>query len=69
MDSYQSHCISHIAMVVPETEEVRASRNAAGEVTNPVQSQAGSVNFKRKKGTFEWYKQQKFEEYGFWLHA
>lgn len=59
----------HVVMIVPETDTEKASRNSGGEVTNPVQSQAGSVNFKRRRGTLEWYKHARFEEHGFWIHA
>ena len=35
----------HIVIVGPETNEARARRNSAGEVTAPLQGQAGAVNF------------------------
>ena len=37
----------HIVAVVPETESASAARNSAGEVVRPLQSQAGSKNFRR----------------------
>ena len=58
----------HVVAVVPENEEFRAIRNTNGEVTAPLQSQAGSTNFRygRKKG---WWEGAQFAEHAFWLHA
>jgi hypothetical protein len=59
----------HIVAVVPETNDDRATRNAAGEVTKPLQSQAGARNFRRGTGTLNWWKGDQFAESAFWLHA
>jgi hypothetical protein len=59
----------HIVAVVPETDTEHAVRNAAGEVTKPLQSQAGAVNFRRGTGTLNWWKGDQFAESAFWLHA
>lgn len=59
----------HIVAVVPETETERAERNTAGEVTRPLQSQAGAVNFRRGTSTLNWWKSDQFAESAFWLHA
>lgn len=59
----------HIVAVVPETEDERAKRNSAGEVTAPLQSQAGSVNFRYGNGGTNWWKGEQFAESAFWLHA
>jgi hypothetical protein len=59
----------HIVMVVPETNEVRARRNSAGEVTAPLQSQAGAVNFRARPGTLNWWKGEQFAESAFWIHS
>jgi hypothetical protein len=59
----------HIVAVVPETETEHAVRNAAGEVTRPLQSQAGAVNFRRGTGSLNWWKGAEFAEIAFWLHA
>jgi len=59
----------HIVAVVPETEAEHAVRNAAGEVTRPLQSQAGVVNFRRGNSTLNWWKGDQFAESAFWLHA
>jgi hypothetical protein len=59
----------HIVAVVPETETEHAVRNSAGEVTRPLQSQAGAVNFRRGTGSLNWWKGDQFAESAFWLHA
>jgi hypothetical protein len=59
----------HIVAVVPETNDERAARNSAGEVTRPLQSQAGTVNFRRGTSTLNWWKGDQFAESAFWLHA
>ena len=59
----------HMVMVVPETAEHSARRNAAGEVTAPLQSQAGATNFRYGTGTLSWWKHPRFAEFAFWLHA
>jgi hypothetical protein len=59
----------HIVAVVPETEDERARRDAAGDVIAPLQSQAGSVNFRYGRGTANWWKGEQFAESAFWLHG
>lgn len=59
----------HIVVVVPETETEHARRDAAGEVTAPLQSQAGSTNFRYGTGTRNWWNGEQFAESAFWLHA
>jgi hypothetical protein len=59
----------HIVAVVPETEEHRARRDTAGEVTAPLQSQAGASNFRYSTGTAGWWKGAQFAESAFWLHG
>jgi hypothetical protein len=44
----------HIVLVVPETINETARRNSAGNVTMPLQSQAGSVNFSYGRGVRDW---------------
>lgn len=58
----------HIVMVVPETEEQRASWNDAGEVTAPLQSQAGAKNFRYGTGVTNWWQDSRFAEFSFWIH-
>lgn len=59
----------HIAAVVPETDEHSARRDAAGEVTAPLQSQAGRNNFRYGNGGTNWWKNDKFAESAFWIHS
>ena len=59
----------HISVVVPETDDLMARRNAAGIVVAPVQSQAGAVNFRRGTGKAQWWLGDQFAEHAFWMHA
>ena len=59
----------HIAVVVPETGDETAKRDAAGEVTAPLQSQAGRTNFRYGTGGTNWWKGDQFAESAFWIHS
>lgn len=59
----------HIVAVVPETEDWRARRNASGEVTSPLQSQAGASNFRYGHGRPRWWLGDEFAESAYWIHA
>ena len=59
----------HIVMLVPETDEHRAQRDASGKVVAPLQSQAGATNFRYGRGGRDWWKGAQFAESAFWLHA
>jgi hypothetical protein len=59
----------HIVPVVPETGEHRAKRDASGEVTAPLQSQAGRTNFRYGTNSANWWLGQEFAESAFWVHA
>jgi hypothetical protein len=59
----------HIAVVVPETDDHSAKRDANGEVTAPLQSQAGRNNFRYGNGGTNWWKGQQFAESAFWIHS
>lgn len=59
----------HVAAVVPETPEAGARRNALGEVSSPLQSQAGSSNFRYGTGKPQWWLGEEFAESAFWIHA
>jgi hypothetical protein len=59
----------HIVVVVPETNEHQARRNMAGEVIGPLQSQAGTTNFRYATGKPNWWKDERFADCAFWLHA
>ncbi len=59
----------HIVAIVPETATESAKHDAAGKVTMPLQSQAGSVNFRYGRSTPDWWTDPKFAEFAFWIHA
>jgi hypothetical protein len=60
----------HIVMVVPEIDGKTAKRDkTTGEVINPLQSQAGAVNFRVKTGKLDWWKGDQFAESAFWIHS
>ena len=59
----------HIVVAVPETNGEKAKRNRLGEVTAPLQSQAGSVNFQYSTSRPEWWKGEQFADSAFWIHA
>jgi hypothetical protein len=50
----------HIVVIAPETAVIKARRDAAGKVTMPVQSQAGSVNFARRTPDQAWWRDARF---------
>ncbi len=58
----------HISVVVPETLDHRARRAASGEVVAPLQSQAGTSNFRHGPGKTNWWLGTQFADFGFWLH-
>jgi hypothetical protein len=57
----------HIVIIPPETDEHRAVRSG-GVVTKPLQSQAGSVNFRYDTSGLNWWKSDKFADSAFWIH-
>jgi hypothetical protein len=59
----------HMVVVVPEIGDKRARRNAAGEVIAPLQSQAGSINFRFGTGKLNWWNDDRFAESAFWIHS
>lgn len=59
----------HISVVVPETDEWRGKRGQDGAVIQPLQSQAGSKNFKYGTGKRDWWLGTQFADFAFWLHA
>jgi hypothetical protein len=58
----------HIVAVVPETAAHTAVRNGSGEVTGPLQSQAGARNA-RYLTTAGWWTGDQFAESAYWIHA
>jgi hypothetical protein len=59
----------HIVAVVPETSNQKAKRDAQGNVTAPLQSQAGAKNFQYGTSKAGWWTGDQFAEFAFWLHA
>lgn len=59
----------HISIVVPEVADWSAKRDATGEVVAPLQSQAGSTNFRFGTGKKDWWRGEQFAEFAFWIHA
>jgi len=55
----------HIAAVVPEHGGIQAAR-ANGQVTRPVESQAGSTNYRAKVKSRRWWQAAQFQSFGFW---
>jgi hypothetical protein len=58
----------HISVVVPETAEHSARRDGSGAVIAPLQSQAGTTNFRYGTGTAGWWLGQQFADHAFWVH-
>jgi hypothetical protein len=58
----------HVVPVVPETDQWKAARNTAGEVTTPLQSQAGRVNFNYGRGDRKWWEGDEFADFAYWIH-
>ncbi|MBN2800320.1 MAG: S-layer homology domain-containing protein [Deltaproteobacteria bacterium] len=50
-----SRASGHVTAVVPETEEDAAKRNEQGQVTVPLQSQAGAANEERGTSAGDWW--------------
>ena len=59
----------HVTIVVPELDNTKAKRNENGNVVAPLQSQAGSVNFKIGVGKKDWWLGAQFQDHAFWIHA
>src|SRR6185295_5460406 len=57
----------HITVVVPETRQWKAARNAAGEVVVPLQSQAGVSCYQYGARTPGWWTSDKYRAFGLWL--
>ena len=58
----------HIVAVIPEHNGFKAAVSD-GKIVRPVESQAGSANFKAKVKTKRWWQNSKFQSFGFWVHA
>jgi len=58
----------HVTVVVPEDDGHRALRDADGNVTQPLQSQAGAVNRRYGSAGASWWASDDFRDRGFWVH-
>ncbi len=58
----------HIVAVVPETADHVARRAPGGEVTTPLQSQAGAANFNYGAPLPNWWTSSEHVNPGFWIH-
>ncbi|HRD78911.1 MAG TPA: hypothetical protein PK264_23720 [Hyphomicrobiaceae bacterium] len=56
----------HIQIIAPEHGEQKAKRSAAGKVTQPLQSNAGSRNFTYGHLGTTWWQGVTFRQFGFW---
>lgn len=58
----------HITVVVPETGDARAVRNAHNEVLRALESQAGTRNVLRAPPASAWWQGRRFQAFAFWRH-
>jgi len=58
----------HVSMVVPETDVHKARRLPGGQVSAPLQSQAGTRNFNYDAGRTDWWKADKYADSAMWVH-
>jgi hypothetical protein len=59
----------HIVAIVPETPQLSATRKS-GKVTQPIEAQAGQVNFTAKVQLIQWWRNpSRFRSFGFWRHG
>lgn len=58
----------HIAVVVPEHDRFTAARDSAGCIVRPVESQAGSKNYRFVTRRTSWWRSERFESFAFWRH-
>jgi hypothetical protein len=58
----------HISVVVPEANGRRATRDADGNVTQPLQTQAGASNFRFGSAGASWWSGSVFRDRGFFVH-
>lgn len=59
----------HITAVVPQHDTFQAARKANGEISRPVESQAGAKNYRFVVNRSAWWSRDKFRSFGFWKHA
>lgn len=58
-----------LTLVVPEILDFRARRSAEGEVIAPVESGAGTRNFRYRVSRSRWWQNPVYAEWAYWLHA
>lgn len=58
----------HISVVVPEDTSHRARRDADGNVTEPLQTQAGATNFRYGSAGPSWWLGRQFRSFVFFVH-
>jgi predicted chitinase len=58
----------HIAVVVPEHDRFTAARDSSGCILRPVESQAGSKNYRFVNKRTRWWRSEQFESFAFWRH-
>jgi hypothetical protein len=58
----------HITVVVPEDGTHQAQRDADGNVTQPLQTQAGAQNFRYGSAGANWWRSQQFRSFVFFAH-
>jgi hypothetical protein len=59
----------HVVVVVPEHEELLAARTSQGEILRPLESQAGTKNFRFVVKHNRWWQNDQFSSYGFWRRS
>lgn len=59
----------HVVVVAPETDAESARRDREGRVVAPLQSQAGTRNFRYGTGAANWWRGEQFADSAFWIHA
>jgi predicted chitinase len=59
----------HITAVAPEHDGFSAARNTAGEVSRPLESQAGRMNHRFFVKPTRWWLNTNFRNHGFWRHV
>jgi hypothetical protein len=57
----------HICAIVSETDSFKAKRKSDGSISAPLQSQAGSNNYKYK-AVNQWWTSSRFQSFGIWVH-
>lgn len=58
----------HITVVVPEDTAHRARRDADGNVTQPLQTQAGGLNYRYGSAGTDWWLNRQFRSFVFFVH-